>query len=35
VLGSIVDRHGVAIKLHLVRWFDTVAEQKGQVSLEN
>lgn len=35
VLGSIVDRHGVAIKLHLVRWFDTVAEPKGQVSLEN
>ena len=34
-LGSIVDRHGVAIKLRLVKWFDTVGEQKGQVSLQN
>jgi hypothetical protein len=34
-LGSIVDRHGVAIKLRLVKWFDTVGEQKGKISLEN
>lgn len=33
-LGSVLDRHGVAIKLRLVKWFDTVGEQKGQVSLE-
>jgi hypothetical protein len=34
-LGSIVDRHGVAIKLRLVKWFDTVGEKNGQVSLQN
>ena len=34
-LGSVLDRHGVAIRLRLVKWFDTVGEQKGQVSLEN
>ncbi len=34
-LGSVVDRHGVAIKLRLVKWFDSVDEHKGQVSLES
>jgi len=34
-LGSVVDRHGVAIKLRLVKWFDTVGGHKGQVSLES
>ena len=34
-LGSIVDRHGIAIKLRLVKWFDAVGEQTGQVSLQN
>jgi hypothetical protein len=34
-LGSVVDRHGIAIKLRLVKWFDTVGEQKRQISLEN
>ena len=34
-LGSVVDRHGVAIKLRLVKWFDTVGGHKGQISLES
>ena len=34
VLGSIVDRHGVVIKLHLVKWFDAIGERQAQMALE-
>jgi hypothetical protein len=34
-LGSVLDRHGVAIKLHLVRWFNAISEQKDQFVLDN
>jgi hypothetical protein len=33
-LGSLVDRHGIVIKLRLVKWFDSIDEQKGQAALE-
>jgi len=34
-LGSVVDRHGVVIKLRLDKWFNSVGEQKEQIALEN
>jgi hypothetical protein len=34
-LGSLVDRHGVAIKLRLQKWFSSVGAQKDQVALES
>jgi len=34
-LGSVVDRHGVVIKLRLDKWFNAVSEQKEQIALEN
>ena len=34
-LGSLIDRHGVGIKLRVTRWFDNVGKQKGQIALEN
>ena len=34
-LGSVVDRHGVVIKLRLDKWFNAVGEQKEQIALEN
>ena len=34
VLGSVIDRHGVVIKLHLVKWFDAVGERRARVALE-
>ncbi|MDH3990501.1 MAG: hypothetical protein OEV34_15305, partial [Gammaproteobacteria bacterium] len=34
-LGSIVDRHGVVIKLHLVRWFDALGQRREQIALED
>lgn len=34
-LGSVIDRHGVVIKLRLTKWFDSVGKQKGQIALEN
>ena len=35
VLGSIIDRHGVAIKLHLVKWFDAIEERRARIALED
>jgi hypothetical protein len=29
-LGSVIDRHGVAIKLRIVKWFDAIDEQREQ-----
>ena len=34
-LGSVVDRHGVAIKLRLHKWFNAVNEQQESVALES
>ena len=34
-LGSVLDRHGVAIKLRLVKWFNAIGDQKEQFALEN
>jgi len=34
-LGSLVDRHGVVIKLRIVKWFDSVDEQERQAALES
>jgi len=34
-LGSVVDRHGVVIKLRLDTWFNTVGERKDQIALES
>ena len=34
-LGSVLDRHGVAIKLHVVKWFNAIGEQPGQIALED
>ncbi len=34
-LGSVVDRHGVAIKLRLDKWFNTIGEPKDQIALES
>ena len=33
-LGSVVDRHGVAIKLRLHKWFNAVNEQQESIPLE-
>ena len=33
-LGSVLDRHGVAIKLHLARWFNSIGEHYEQINLE-
>ncbi len=35
VLGSVLDRHGVVIKLRLVQWFDAVGKKKEEIALEN
>jgi hypothetical protein len=32
-LGSIIDRHGVAIKLRITRWYETA--NKEAIALEN
>jgi hypothetical protein len=34
-LGSLVDRHGIVIKLRLIKWFDAFDKQKRQVALED
>lgn len=34
-LGSVIDRHGVVIKLRFTRWFDSLGKQKAQIALEN
>ncbi len=34
-MGSIVDRHGVVIKLRLVKWFDAISEQRARIALED
>lgn len=34
-VGSVLDRHGVAIKLRLHKWFNAVGEQKEQIALES
>ncbi len=33
-LGSVVDRHGVVIKLRLDKWFNSAGEQKEMIALE-
>jgi hypothetical protein len=33
-LGSVIDRHGVAIKLRMTKWFNTVREEKEPIALE-
>jgi len=35
ILGSVVDRHGVVIKLHLLRWFDALAERREHPAPED
>jgi len=32
VLGSVIDRHGVVIKLRLVKWFDALDEQRARLT---
>ena len=34
-LGSVVDRHGIAMKLRLVKWFNAIGEQSRPNALEN
>ena len=34
-LGSVLDRHGVVIKLRLEKWFNALGEQKEKIALEN
>lgn len=34
-LASVLDRHGVAIKLRLVRWFNAIGEQRERIALED
>jgi len=33
-LASVLERHGVAIKLRLVKWFDDFGGQQGQIALD-
>jgi len=33
-LGSVIDRHGVVIKLRLVKWFDALGEQRARMTLQ-
>jgi len=35
VLGSVIDRHGIAIKLALVKWFDAIGERRERIALED
>lgn len=35
VLGSVVDRHGVVIKLRLVRWFDDLGVRRARDALDD
>jgi hypothetical protein len=35
VLGSILDRHGVAIKLRLARWYDNANSDKKEIALDS
>ena len=34
-LGSVLDRHGVVIKLRLDKWFNALGEQKEKIALDN
>ena len=34
-IGSVLDRHGVVIKLRLHKWFNAIGEQKEQIPLES
>jgi hypothetical protein len=34
-LGSVVDRHGIAIKLRVHKWFNAVGEQQESIALES
>ena len=34
-LGSILDRHGVAIKLRLARWYDNANSEKKEIALDS
>ncbi len=34
-LGSVLDRHGVAIKLHLARWYDNANSEKKEIALDS
>jgi hypothetical protein len=33
-LASVLERHGVAIKLRLVKWFEGFGEQQRQIALD-
>lgn len=35
VLGSVIERHGVVIKLRLVKWFDALDEQRARMTLQD
>lgn len=33
-MGSVIDRHGVVIKLRLMKWFDAIGEKRARMALE-
>ena len=34
-LASVLDRHGVAIKLRMAKWFEAIGEDQRQIALED
>jgi hypothetical protein len=33
-LGSVVDRHGIVIKMRLVKWFEAIGERRSRIAFE-
>ena len=33
-LGSIIDRHGVVIKMRLVKWFEAISERRSRIAFD-
>jgi hypothetical protein len=33
-LGSVIDRHGVVIKMRLVKWFEAISERRSRIAFE-
>ena len=34
MLGSVIDRHGVVIKMRLVKWFESIGERRSRIEFE-
>ena len=33
-LGSVIDRHGVVIKMRLVKWFEAFSERRSRIAFD-